>query len=214
MKHFRSLAGGASALCLLTAPALAGIPAPIPSLWDEAVDGDLADLQNAGSAGGGSDFGNWTPLGTLPGDDATITGEADEFSQNFSFFIDGDAVSFTVPAGEQLVGLSMDHNQSLGVREFFRLDAAGTSIEDVYVARGFPINVIFNTGLNTPATSDLLPLAGGPLGPGTYVLSFENALRFNNRTVMDYTLTFSTTPTPGALALGAVALLANRRRNR
>lgn len=213
----RKHAGALGALLIgINAPTLfAGIVVPPPSLWDEGIEGELADLYNAGTnASGSSDFGNWTHVGTLPFGDATVTGSASEFSQSFSFHIDGDAVAFTVPLGESLIGLSMDHNQSLGIREFFALTPDQTGIGDVYVSRGFPINVIFNTGLNTPATSDLLALAGGALGPGTYVLSFENALRFNNQTVMDYTLTFSTTPTPGSVALLGIGMLVMARRRR
>ena len=57
----------ALAVIALSGTALAG-PAPVvPSLWDEGVDGDLADLQNAGTnATGSTDFGDWTDVGVLP----------------------------------------------------------------------------------------------------------------------------------------------------
>jgi len=192
---------------------MAGTIAPTV-LWDEAVDGELPDLFNAGTTSGSTDFGVWQSLSPNAPGEYTITGEASEKSVSFSFNIDGDAVALTIPTGMTLTSLTMDHNQSLGVREFFSLTPDGLAIDQIYVVRGFPINTIFNTGLNTPATSDLLALAGGPLGPGTYVLSYENALRFNNETIMSYTINATVIPTPGPVAILtlATALGVTRRR--
>ncbi|RMH27834.1 MAG: hypothetical protein D6693_04500 [Planctomycetota bacterium] len=201
----------ASTLLAVVTPAGAGV------LWDEAPDGDLADLINAGtSASVPPDFGNWTDLGAPTVGVHTVLGSANERAvAGGGFLIDGDAVAFTILPGLELAGLTMEHNQSLGIREFFSLNTAGAGIDTVFVARGFPINQIFNTGLNTPATSDLLTLAGGRLGPGTYVLSWENALRFSNETVMTYSLNLTVVPAPGGAllpALGMIGLIRWRRR--
>ena len=198
-------------LLAVVTPAGAGV------LWDEAADGDLADLINAGTSSTvPPDFGNWTDLGAPAFGGHTVLGSANERTiPGGGFNIDGDAIAFTIRPGLELANLTMDHNQSLGIREFFRLDAAGTGIDTVFIARGFPINQIFNTGLNTPATSDLLTLTGGRLGPGTYVFSWENALRFANETVMTYSLNLTLVPAPGAVllpCLGAIGLVRRRRR--
>lgn len=196
-----------------TGAALAGTNIPT-ILWDEAIDGDLPDLYNAGTTSGSTDFGDWQSLTVNAPGQYAITGQASEQRINSAYNIDGDAFALTIPEGMTLESLEIDHNQSLGIREFFSLTPDGLAIDQIFVARGFPNNVIFNTGLHTPATTDLLPLAGAALGPGTYILSFENALRFNNEVIMDYTIRADVTPTPGPIAIIALAGFAASRRRR
>lgn len=210
-----------SALAILFIPAstaLAGGDAPVPvgALWDEFVDGDLPELYQYSSPP--SPTNTYHTFGPLGLGTHTIFGTNIQTSSGFGNTFEGDAIRFTVPAGLQLSEIHFDHDRAAGLREFLRISPAGTVL-DTYVFRSFPAyylptgaqQLIGYSPIDPPARPPIIP-GGGPLGPGDYLLSWDNQT-FN--TTMNYTLDLVIIPTPSsAAALLPILALAARRRRR
>lgn len=178
-------------------------------IWDEATHGDLGELYQYSTPQPDDSIINLGALGfgasRIQGTNIQTSGSSNRF--------EGDAVRFTVPTGFSITQIIFEHNQTVGLREFLRM--SGSSVVETYVFRNFPA-----TGLSSPnygvwvtheLVSQFVP-GGGPLGPGEYILSWDNAT-FN--TTMQYRMDFVVVPAPGAALVGLISAgVVTRRRRR
>jgi len=197
-------------LAFLSGAIISPVARATVSTWDETLNGDLPTLYDYET----DHMATWQDLGTLPLGASTITGTSQQVDNgNFNTF-DIDAFEITIAPGQQLSSLVMTHDTSAEIDEFFQV--TGTTASPYHIIRRFP-------GVNVPlGTSDLLALnddnnpghAIGALGPGSYVLSYDNST-FN--TTMNYTITPTVIPEPAMpilLGLGMMLVRArSRRRN-
>ncbi|MEM6798936.1 MAG: hypothetical protein AAF589_05430 [Planctomycetota bacterium] len=158
-------------------------------VYDESLSGDLA-----------SDFTSPTPLSYSTGENTVIG----QFGANGDGGVvfgpsgnDVDRFTFTVPAGAQIISLTVDAfvaSDDIGFGSLIAyVDASAFASDTDNVS-----NILFNAG-----SGEILPsLAGGPLGPGDYSFWLqETAL-----STIDYQLTF-TQIMPEPSALGLVSIL-------
>lgn len=187
-------------LCALAAPlARAGV------IWDEAIDGELADLNRFGHPDP-VQRGVFTDLGPITPGVNTIRGTCLRASSTIT---DGDAIRFTIPANTTLTEMVFSHTSIAGLREFFRVNTVAPGpyfLSRTYPAASLPLG-----------SQDLMQLYGPADGltGGTYVLSWENLGIVGS--TMSYTLDLVVVPSPGAAAVVGVfatsCVSARRRRS-
>lgn len=184
--------------CALAAPlARAGV------IWDEAISGELADLNRFGHPDP-VQRGTFTDLGPLTPGVSTIRGTC---LRSSSTITDGDAIRFTIPADMTLTEIVFSHTSIAGLREFFRVNTVAPGpyfLSRTYPAASLPLG-----------TQDLMQLYGPAdgLSGGSYVLSWENLGLVGS--TMTYTMDLVVVPAPGAGGLAAlVAVVGTCRRRR
>lgn len=191
---FRDVLAGCvgSALIFASSPALADV------YWDEAVDGDLSDDRLNPTQGGPLGLGSNLLLASVVMDDL-------------------DYLTFTVPAGAELVAINLLAYDSVpGNRAFFAIQQ-GTiftldpNIPDPSVLLGY---ALFG---ETDLGGDLLPILGsgagsigftGFLPAGDYTLWIQET----SEDLASFTMDLVTIPAPGTAALLAMGMVAVRRR--
>lgn len=205
--------GGARWVCgaacaVVLAAASAGVAQTPVTAWDEAVHGDLGELYWSTAPSSGDRVIAFSPL------NLGINRFRGTNLQTSSFFgnrFEGDAMSFVIGPGMAATQILFTINRSAGLREFLRLTPTPATL----VGRTFPARGLSHPGGSGTVTHDLVALfapGGGPLGPGAYLLSWDNAT-FN--TTMTYTLDVVVVPAPGAAMAACVAgAWAARRRRR
>lgn len=183
--------------CALATPlARAGV------IWDEAIHGELADLNRFGHPDP-AQRGAFTDLGPLTPGVSTIRGTCLRASSTIT---DGDAIRFTIPADMTLTEIIFSHTSIAGLREFFRINPVAPGpyfLSRTYPAASLPLG-----------TQDLMQRYGPAdgLGGGSYVLSWENLGQVGSN--MTYTMDLVVVPAPGAAGAAVIAGLAGNRRRR
>jgi hypothetical protein len=196
----------ALAIGMAGATASAGVSPDV--IWDESIDGDLGELYRYSTPQPTDSIVN---LGTLALGSSTIIGTNLQSSSIFGNTFEGDAVRITIAPGTTLNQIVFKHNQSVGLREFLRLNPNGT-VAQTYVFRSFPATELSSPNYGVWVQHELVGqfASGGPLLPGEYLLSWDNAT-FN--TTMQYEIDFVVVPAPGVgVVLAGMGLVAARRR--
>lgn len=180
-------------------------------IWNEATSGDLPELYRFVDPPSPTNTTQF--LGSLAPGANTITGTNIQQSGGSGNLFEGDAIRFVIDPGTTISSIVFEHNQSAGLREF--LQVSGSSTLSTYVFRNFPATNLPSPNYNVVVTHDLIAMfapGGSPLGPGEYLISWDNAT-FN--TTMTYTMTINVTPSPAFWPVGMAAgglVLARRRR--
>ncbi len=181
-------------------------------VWNEAADGDLAELIDYSAASAGA-RGASTDIGTLSAEVSTIIGRSARTTTNAQTTVDGDSLLFTVPAGMRASVLAFTHDLPLGVREFLRVEDGGGGPTFI-LPRAYPPVVLPGGGQNLLAQFGV----SGGLGAGSYILSFENGATATSTMGYGIDIVIEPVPAPGGAAamVGAGLAMAGwpRRRRR
>ncbi len=180
-------------------------------IWDEGLNGDLGELYQYSNPQSEDAV---VDLGVLGVGTSTLLGtNLQQQLSGGSFRFEGDAIRFTIAPGTQIDSILFAHNQSAGIREFLRLN--GASVAQTYVFRTFPAHTHHSPNFGVWVGTDLLVHdvpGGGPLGPGEYLISWDNQ---TFSTTMQYQMDIVVTPTPGVMvAFGLFGLGCIPRRRR
>jgi hypothetical protein len=202
----RQLRGGAVVFVLA---AVAPVASHAGVVWNEGVNGDLSNNQGAP-----------TSVGLVAGANSVIGVSGIGDTQ--------DWLTFTVPAGMQLSSLVLVSYLSTDPQGFMGVQAGATFVGNPFVAGSYLGFGHFGTGaVNGPLPptdlvgADMLPIMGDttlapgsqgftpPLGPGTYTLLIQQL-----GAATEYRFDFNLVPTPGGVAVAALATLGQARRSR